>query len=67
MSILIDELVRETGVNGLNQLSNGYWYIAKPCGFYGWKGLIERVKDAWRVLTGKSRAYHYAEDEENKE
>jgi hypothetical protein len=58
MSTLIDNLINQTGVN---QQVGHYWYIAKPYeGFY----LKKRIKDAWRILTGKSRAYHYKEDED---
>lgn len=61
MSILIDDLLNQTGV--AQQFGN-YWYIAKPYeGFY----LKQRIKDAWRVLTGKSRAYHYMEDQKENE
>ena len=58
MSTLIDDLV------GLCQTQNqfeNYWYIAKPYeGFY----LKQRLLDAWRVLVGRSRAYHFKEDED---
>ena len=60
MSELIDDLMKDTCTN---QEINGYWYIAKPYGFFGFKGFVNRVKDAWRVLIGKSRAFHYMEDE----
>ena len=62
MSVLIDDLVKTTNVN---QEIKGYWYISKPYGFFGWRGFIARVKDAWRVLTDKSRAFHYKEDEDD--
>lgn len=61
MSVLIDDLVKTSSVK--QEIKENYWYIAKPYGFYGWRGLVTRVKDAWRVLTGKSRAFHYKEDE----
>jgi hypothetical protein len=35
------------------------WYIAKNEQYWTW----ENVADALRVLTGKSRAYHFKEDE----
>ena len=40
-----------------------FWYIAKDMPFYGIKAYLYRVIDAWRVLTDKSRAYHYKQDE----
>ena len=63
MSILIDELLE---LRTQNQEINGKWYIAKPidCNF-GIATKIHRLKDAYRVLTGKSRAYHFKEDEIN--
>ena len=39
---------------------NGKWYIAKPLNY---PSLRDRVKDAQRVLNGKSIAVHYKEDE----
>ena len=64
MSILIDDLVKNGGMNSQNyDKDSGKWYRAKPYGYFGIKGLVIRVKDAWRVLVGKSRAYHYHEDE----
>ncbi len=41
-------------------LINNKWYIARP---YGVLFLCLRIKDAWRVLLGKSIAVHYKEDE----
>ena len=57
MSILIDNLI---GFATTNQNINGQWYIAKP---YHLKSLKLRFKDAFRVLIGKSQAYHFKEDE----
>ena len=59
MSDLIDDLVK---LRTCNQEFNGQWYIAKPCEFFGFSTIIKRIRDAWRVLTGKSRAYHFYED-----
>ena len=64
MSKLIDDLMKDTCTN---QEYGGYWYIAKPYKAFGFKGFIDRAKDAWRVLTDKSRAFHYMEDEVNSE
>lgn len=61
MSILIDDLIRMS--TGIEAHIDDDWYKPKPFSTGGWKGLIMRVKDAWRVLTDKSRAYHYKEDE----
>lgn len=59
MSTLIDDLI---DLRTCNQEFNGAWYIAKPYEFFGFTAFIRRLKDAWRVLTGKSRAYHFYED-----
>ncbi len=58
MSILIDNLFRSS-VQEFNQNINGKWYIAKSIDYFQ----FSRIKDAIRILTGKSRAYHYKEDE----
>ena len=61
MSTLIDDLI---GYATVNQEINGKWYIAKPCNdFFCIRDLISRIIDAYRVLIGKSRAYHFKEDE----
>ena len=61
MSILIDDLM---GFCQTNSQFGSCWYVSKPYeGFY----LKQRLVDAWRVLTGKSRAYHYKEDEDSEE
>lgn len=65
MSILIDDLVRvysPSGTPGYRRVKNKM-YIAKDIDFYELSTILYRIKDAWRVLIGKSRAYHYWEDE----
>ena len=62
MSILIDELVKLTNCNK-QYFEN--WYVAKPYESTGFLAFLRRVRDAWRVLTGSSRAYHFYEDELN--
>ena len=61
MSILLDDLLEANHVDDGIYYRNHGWYIAKPL-FYS--GLVDRLKDAYRVLVGKSQAYHYLEDEE---
>jgi len=64
MSILIDKLIIDNangpraGVNNKNGTS--YWVIAKNIELFNLWG---RIKDAWRILIGKSRAYHFYEDD----
>ena len=61
MSILIDELLE---LRTQNQEINGKWYIAKPVDVdFGIATKIHRLKDAYKVLTGKAKAYHFKEDE----
>lgn len=60
MSTLIDDLLE---LKNCNQEFEGKWYIAKPFEFYGFLTFLNRIRDAYRVLTGKSRAYHFYEDE----
>jgi len=64
MSILIDKLIDNNttgpraGINNENGTSS--WVIAKNIELFNLWG---RIKDAWRILTGKSRAYHFYEDD----
>lgn len=65
MSILIDKLIdetkqRNTRTEFTNKFGRTYYFESKPCELFD---IRTRVKDAWRVLTGKSRAYHYMVDE----
>lgn len=57
MSTLIDDLMILTSQN---QEIDGKWYIAKP---YDLRNFKQRLQDAYRVLIGKSQAYHFKEDE----
>lgn len=61
MSILIDWLVSKNNPgNNTSACINNKWYIAKPIGYLSLK---ERLKDAFRILTNKSFAVHFKEDE----
>lgn len=59
MSKLIDNLMF---LALQNQKIEGRWYIAKP---YDLSSFKQRLIDAYRVLVGKSQAYHFKEDEIN--
>lgn len=64
MSILIDELVRvysPAGTPSYRKIENRQ-YIVKPSNFYGFSTILRRIRDSFRVLFGKSFAYHYYED-----
>ena len=65
MSILIDQLIGVYGPSGGSEHRRvkDKMYIAKPYDYYGLSTVIRRVKDAFRVLIGKSHAYHYWEDD----
>ena len=53
--MLIDSITDENQVR-----IDDKWYISRP---YGVMFFRLRIKDAWRVLLGKSIAVHYKEDE----
>lgn len=59
MSILIDKLLKQSPGMPLKQCKDKKWYFAKPLN-YSFK---ESLKDAIRVLRGKSFAVHFKEDE----
>ncbi len=70
MSKLIDKLIKEHKEHPTTEYDDGKgysigWYLAKPLPFYSIGSYLSRVKDAYRVLIDKSRAYHYKEDEVN--
>ena len=53
MSQLIDSYQDNTSEH------DGRWYFAKPLNPFR---LIPRIKDAWRIISGKSVAVHFYED-----
>jgi hypothetical protein len=57
MSILIDDLTKQHQ-NSSREI-DGAWYRCKDIPYWAWNNVI----DAFRVLIGKSRAYHFKEDE----
>ena len=63
MSILLDKLLKEMDTSNMAQSNDLKWYIAKPIPFYSLKTKIQRIKDGFRVMIGKSFAVHYKEDE----
>ena len=38
---------------------NGKWVLARPLPYYGFVGLVMRISDAYRVLTGKADAVRW--------
>jgi hypothetical protein len=66
MSILIDELLKDECNPTLTQIDSKF-YVAKPIPFYSIYTFIDRIKDGFRVMVGKSFAVHYKEDEQLKQ
>ena len=63
MSVLIDELIAINKNRNKDKI-NGKRYIAKPIELDDCLAkVICRIKNAYRVLIGKSYTYHYAEDD----
>lgn len=65
MSTRIDNLINSYINNPVTSQSknDGKWYVAKPLSYGGIREYKNRIKDAWRILQGKSQAYHYEVDE----
>jgi hypothetical protein len=62
---LVDDLVdtlNDDAKSGVSTCINGYWYAARPIGFQG-LNLIDRIKIAWRVFTGKYDALLWKEND----
>jgi hypothetical protein len=38
---------------------NGKWVLARPLPYYGFVGLVMRISDAYKVLTGKADAVRW--------
>ena len=63
MSILIDNIY-EVHHKDIQTVINGEWYMSKPLGpSLTLDRLWNRIVDAYRVLTNKSIAVHFKEDE----
>lgn len=63
MSELIDDITKSAILSSWSLNSDGKWYVAKPLPFYSYKIVLNRIKDAVRIIRGKSFAVHYKEDE----
>lgn len=69
MGILIDDLIKQHRESNTHIRIGFDLYQAKPydlqiCSIPTFFEVTkQRIKDAFKVLTGKSRAYHYFEDE----
>ena len=66
MSRLIDDIMTDyfTCAGGFRRDEDDVYkvYLAKDIELVNIKTLLRRIKDAYRVLVGKSRAYHFYED-----
>jgi len=60
MSVLIDKLISRSDTQCE---MDGKWYIAKGYSYWTFQLQWRRLKDALRILTGKSFACHYKIDE----
>lgn len=63
MSVLLDKLVKESMESPTYGEKDLKWYFAKPILSTTIKARFKRLKDAIRVLNGKSFAVHYKDDE----
>ena len=63
MSKLIDQLYHELPSAPLCSKDNKHWNIAKGVDYVTAGVMWQRVKDAWRVIRGKSFTVHYKVDE----
>ena len=70
MSKLLDDIVSQERTNAVHSsfdLANGktIWMIAKPLEpSFSFRKYYMRIKDCIRILTSKSFAYHYFEDDD---
>jgi hypothetical protein len=64
MSVLIDKLLKEVDASTTAQAKDLKWYLAKPIPSYSLKSKLKMIKDGLRVMSGKSFAVHYKQDEE---
>lgn len=55
MRVLADKLARDPSAM---TCVDGKWVIARPIN-YQFDSIIERIRDAWLVLTGKAEALIY--------
>lgn len=62
MSVLIEKFL-EQSQGCRKQAGDGLWYMAKSV---GGGFTLDRLSDAWRVLTGRSVAIHFKEDEKSR-
>ena len=70
MSKLLDSIISNESTNAVQsgfKLDDGkvIWMIAKPLSpSFSFRKYYMRIKDCIRILTGKSFAYHYFEDDD---
>jgi hypothetical protein len=66
MSTLLDEVIERHLDGGLlfedSILVKGKYYIAKPLEMKTLASFLQRFIDAYLVLIGKSKTYHFKED-----
>lgn len=70
MSKLLDSIISKESTNAVQSkfnLDDGkvIWMISKPLSpSFSFRKYYMRIKDCIRILTGKSFAYHYFEDDD---
>ena len=69
MSKLLDDIVSSESINAVysrfDLANRKIWMIAKPLEpSFSFRKYYMRIKDCIRILTGKSFAYHYFEDDD---
>ena len=69
MSKLLDSIISNESTNAVYSKFNlgdrKIWMIAKPLSpSFSFRKYYMRIKDCIRILTGKSFAYHYFEDDD---
>jgi hypothetical protein len=63
MSILLDKLIKEVDTSVTVQAKDLKWYLTKPIPFKSLKTTLNRLKDGFKVINGKSFAVHFKQDE----
>ena len=62
MSTLVDNLI-ETSTVPVALWADGRCYKCKPIQYNGMFNLVQRIKDAMKIIKGDAIAVHYKEDE----
>ena len=47
--------------NSTSAQINGNWVPARPLPYFGIWGMKQKLRDAWKILTGKAEAFTWPE------